>query len=106
MDLDKSKIAKNLGVPEDMYDELLHDFSSQAETVLLELQTAIEAKDFQQIMQRGHFIKGSCGTLRLQGLYVIAEAIEIGAREGKDLETIKVLLENFKKMFEELKKLI
>ena len=106
MNLDKKKIAEELGIPEDMYNELLQDFTNQAETVLPQLQAAVEAKDFQQIMERGHFIKGSAGNLRIGELYAIAKEIESGAKEGKDLETIKMHMESFKNGFEELKKLI
>ena len=106
MDLDKAKIAKILEVPEEMVNRLLHSFITQAEGALAELRTAIEEKNLSQIKQRGHFIKGSAGLLRLQELYVIAEQIETGADEGRDLETIRLDVEKFGIAFGELKKLI
>ena len=106
MDLDKKKISEELGIPEDMYNELLNDFTAQAEDVLSQLEAAIEAKDFQQIMERSHFIKGSAGNLRIQELYTIAKEIECGGKEEKDLGAIRAHVESFKRTFEELKKLI
>ena len=106
MELDKKKIAEELGIPEDLYQELLHDFTNQAETVLPELQAAVDAGDFPQIMERGHFVKGSSGNLRLKELYEIAKEIESGGKEKKDLGAIRERMEKFKSVFEELKKII
>jgi len=106
MDLDKKKISEELGIPGDMYDELLRDFAAQAEAVLPQLEAAILAKDFQSIAERGHFIKGSSGNLRIQELYAIAKEIECGGKEGKDLGAIQAHAESFKRAFEELKKII
>ncbi|MFH0985146.1 MAG: Hpt domain-containing protein [Candidatus Omnitrophota bacterium] len=106
MDLDKKKIAEELGISGEMYNELLRDFTSQAETVLPQLQAAVKVKDFQQITERGHFIKGSAGNLKIHELYLIAKEIEAGGKEGKDMETIRTHVESFKSLLEELKKLI
>ena len=106
MELDKKKIAEELGIPEDMYQEILQDFSSQAESVLQQLQTAIEAKNFQQIAEQGHFIKGSAGAVKAESLYAIAKEIEACAKEKKDLALIQAQVENFRSAFEELKKVI
>ena len=106
MELDKKKAMEGLGIPEDMYNELLRDFVAQAETVLLELQVAVEAGNFPQIANRGHFIRGSAGMLRLHELHLIAGSIEAGGKEGKELEKVKTYVESFKRVFEELKKII
>jgi HPt (histidine-containing phosphotransfer) domain-containing protein len=106
MELDKKKIAENLGIPEAMYQELLQDFILQAEAVLVQLKVAVEEADFSKIKERGHFIKGSCGMMRIQELYVIAKEIEIGEKAGADIKMLGEHVENFKNVFENLKKII
>ena len=104
MVLDKQRALKELGIPEELYIELLSDLLTQVDGAIVGLEGAILANDFNTIIQIAHSIKGSAGNMRADEIYGTAKDIEQAAREGKDMKIIKEGVDKLRAQFAELKK--
>lgn len=104
MQIDKTKALQELEIPEAMFNELLHIFVEQTEMTLKVIGEAVNNKNYEEIRQNAHFIKGSAGNLRINGIQDIAKEIEFNARENRDIAVIKISIEKLKMAFEEVKK--
>lgn len=106
MHLDKEKAVRELGIPEEMYSELLRVFIEQTEEPLNSLVEKIKSGNFEEIAKTAHFIKGSAGNLRIDEIYSIAKDIELGAKEQQDINTLGDNASKLRSAFEELKNII
>ena len=106
MQLDKQKALRELGIPEEMYDELLRDFIQQSEEPLKQLEGLVLTGDFEEIRKAAHFIKGSAGNMRVEEMYSIAKEVEFAAKDAGDKSTIGENIAKLRSAFEELKKSI
>jgi len=104
--LDRKRALAELGIPEEMYNELLQDFVAETESALHNLFEAIQSGNRDDIASSAHFIKGSSGNLRIDDLYVLAKEIEFDARTNKDTAVMAQNASKLKASFEELKKII
>ena len=103
MQFDKQAALKELGVSEDMYDELLQIFIKQTEITLKNLEAVIKLEDFGQIAKSAHFINGSAANLRLEEIRALAKDIDAQAKGNKDIKIIEENIRKLKKEFEEVK---
>jgi HPt (histidine-containing phosphotransfer) domain-containing protein len=104
MELDKKKIAAELMIDEDVLNELLHDFLSQAEDAIAKLSGACGAGNFDEIKDLAHFIKGAAGNLRITPMHEAAKEIEAYAKEKNNLNVISEKIVFLGKLQGELKK--
>lgn len=102
--MDKQKAMQELGIPEELLNELVQEFLKQAEVIIDELKEVLANKDFEEIRKKAHFIKGSAGNLRMDEIYRIAKDMEFNAAENKDIEKLQSDFENFRQAFVELKR--
>jgi HPt (histidine-containing phosphotransfer) domain-containing protein len=104
MQIDRERALRELEIPAEMLDELLGIFIEQTGPALQKLTEAINANNYEEIRQHAHFIKGSAGNLRMEGIQGIAKDIEFGAKENQDIAIIKNNTEKLRLAFEEVKK--
>jgi len=93
--IDLQNIADNLGFELDDVQMLMEMFLENANQSLEELNRAIEAKDFFEIKNASHAIKGSSANLMLEDITSISSTIEELAQKKSDA--------NYKKLSFELK---
>ena len=103
MPIDKQKALDELGIPEDVFQELLLLFMDQTATAIRDLSAAIEAKDYEKTAKTAHLIKGSALDVRIDDIHIIAKEIEYGAKENRDMKILAGKTEELKKLFEGLK---
>jgi len=86
---EKERILTELGgLPEKIYDELLHEHLQQTKARCVQIQHALQSDNFEDAYQIAHSIKGASGNLRMQTLYDAALAVEIGAKSGEPKDTL------------------
>lgn len=102
MRLDKQRTMQELGIPEDMYNELLQVFIEQTEGALKNLYEGLRKQNYEEIAKAAHFIKGSAGNLRLDEIYQLSKGIEAAAKDNTDIKIIEVNIRQLKIRFEEL----
>ena len=104
--IDRQRALDELGIPEEVYDELLQDFIAQTEPALAALLGAVGSQNLVDTAKTAHFVKGSAGNLRLDDLYLLAKEIESGAKGNQDTRILAENVSKLQAMFEELKKII
>jgi len=106
MKLDKERALKELGIPDEMYRELVGGFAEQVTDAIKDFEKFFVAGDLEGIIRLAHFIKGSAGNLRVEEMHLLAKEIEFSAREGKSLEVIRGSLDRLKNALAELKTML
>lgn len=86
MDIDKDKIASQLGFKRSDFDTLLTLFSQNAAASLHEMKESIEKKDMKGIADASHAIAGGAGNIQLNDIYELAMAIELAAKKGENID--------------------
>jgi HPt (histidine-containing phosphotransfer) domain-containing protein len=104
MDWDRQKALSELGIPGELYDDLVRGFIRQSEGVIADLAKAFQDKDFEKISRAAHFIKGASGNLRIDGIYVNTKELEASAKSGQDLGAIEQRIQELVDLMETLKK--
>lgn len=86
MDIDKDKIASQLGFKRSDFDTLLTLFSQNAASSLNEMKVSIEKKDMKGIADASHAIAGGAGNIQLNDIYEMAMAIELAAKKSENID--------------------
>jgi len=87
---EKKKILEELGgIPEELYNELVHDFLAQAHAQVQEISEALHKNDFLTAAKVAHSLKGSSGNLRIHAVQNIAQRIELQAKENADRKALE-----------------
>lgn len=86
MDIDKDKIASQLGFKRSDFDTLLTLFSQNAASSLNEMKVSIEKKDMEGIADASHAIAGGAGNIQLNDIYEMAMAIELAAKKSENID--------------------
>jgi HPt (histidine-containing phosphotransfer) domain-containing protein len=80
--MDFRTLAKDLGMEEDEFSELVNLFLNTSYSDLSKLQTALRVGDFKMAADAAHSIKGAAMSLGLLEIYEFAKSMEISAREN------------------------
>ncbi len=80
--MDIKKLAENLGLNEEEYQELIELFIETGMSDLDKLQSGINHGNAEEAMEAAHSIKGASGNLGLTEIYEIAKEAEQKARDG------------------------
>lgn len=105
--MEAKKLAENLGLEEEEFNELLGLYKETTSSDLKELKFAISAGDAEKAHQKAHSIKGASGNLGLDKLYETAKAIDDRARVNSfdGLENMfQEFWESYEKLVKELEK--
>ena len=106
MKIDRERALGELGIPSQMYDELLQIFKVQTESTLQELEGVVASSNHTEIAKLAHSIKGSAGNLRLDELQELARKIEFAAKGNADMAGISSDFTNLKALFADFKVLV
>lgn len=87
---EKKKILSDLGgIPEELYNELVHDFLAQAHEQIQVISEALQKNDFNAAAKVAHSLKGSSGNLRIHAVQNLAQYIELQAKENADRKVLE-----------------
>jgi HPt (histidine-containing phosphotransfer) domain-containing protein len=99
---EKKLILEELGdIPEELYNELVHEFIAQARVQIQSINEALEKKDFLTVSGIAHSLKGSSGNLRIRPVQNLAQFIELQAKEDADNEVLKERTRDLSQILEE-----
>ena len=79
--LDYEAMAGAIGLKAKHIPMLIGSFTGEAEGIMTNLKTAIDASDFKEIQMQAHSIKGSAGNLKFNEVYEMAKEMELAATE-------------------------
>ena len=103
MGISIAKLAEELMLEESQVERLMSIFMKKMEESLLELESAIQKRDYKVINHLAHSIKGSSSNFRIEALVSLAYELEKAAhQEDIDFEYEKFYME-IEKTFEALK---
>jgi two-component system sensor histidine kinase/response regulator len=88
-DTGKLMALKRLGISEEIYNELIVDFSVMAREKAALLERASGAADMAEAAKLAHSIKGSAANLGIDDVFEIVRSIETEAHRGTLTENIK-----------------
>lgn len=99
----KKKAVEELGIDESVFDELLSCFIPEADEEMRKLDEAIGAGRHDRIAEIGHGLKGMAGNLRIISMQTAAKAMEVSAKETKNMQEIKEKAVELKQNLAEIK---
>lgn len=99
------QLGAELGLEEDEYKELVELFVETGSADFQQLQSALAAADFDQIIRSAHTIKGAAGNLGLMDIHHLAQRIEQLA-EGREPQQMQANLQSLASQMETLKALV
>ena len=102
-DLDLEAILKEMHLPEPVYERVLKIAITVTDLSLIELEKALAHQDIVQICKIAHEFKGTYGNMRIAPLYRLSIEIETTANIAGDMDKVRMLVEEFKKIFVFLK---
>ncbi len=93
------ELAENLGLEEDEYKELIELFIDTGTADFQTIQSAMGAKDAEQVKRSAHTIKGAAGNLGLLEVSETAKIIEEKAHNNQ-LEQVEQAVQTLKTQFD------
>ncbi len=106
--MDIQELSQNLGLEVDEYIEMLELFFESGGADLETLEAAIAAGELDKAHEASHSLKGSAGSLGLEGIFELAKTIDDkdrqGIKEGLD-ELIKELRKEYELLVDSFNKL-
>jgi len=99
--MDFKELAKNIGLEESEYLELIALFIDKGNFDLDEIQSAVAAKDAEAVANAAHSIKGAAVNLGLTEFFELAKKVEDNARGGV-LEGVLKSVQTLRKSLEEI----
>jgi len=99
--LEINKLAENLGLEQDEFNEIFEIYIESTNNDLEELIAAINSGDAEKAHEKTHSIKGASGNLGLDELFEMSKEIDNQARNNS-LSGLDNLVQDFKKKYEDL----
>jgi len=78
------KKAEEIGLKSNFVKMLFDSFLDESAVILKDLQDAVSKKDLQEIENKSHSIKGSCGNLQINEMYELSKRIELAAKNRRE----------------------
>lgn len=75
------ELAKNTGLDEDEFLEMVELFLEVGSSDLNKLQTAIDEENVQEVIEAAHSITGASGNMGFMEIFELAKGVEVKARE-------------------------
>jgi len=101
--IDRKRALQEINISEKMFNELLNVFIEQTEPALKILEEKAEKRKYEEIRKKAHFIGGSAGNLRIEGIRSLAKEIELEAMEKREISVIKSHIGKLRNDFEKVK---
>ena len=99
--MDIKKLAENLDLDLEDFNEIFEIYMETTSSELQELKAALQDGDAERAHEKSHSIKGSSGNLGLDELYELAKQIDDRARVNS-LNGLEDLVRNFDERYEKL----
>lgn len=99
--INMEEVLERIGGDEAFLKELLNMYNEEFQAKYQELEKAIQEKDFQNIREAGHYLKGASANLSLPGLRAACLKME-QAGHAQDLEAARQALLLLKKEYHHL----
>lgn len=99
-----NELAKNLGLEEDEYMELIDLLIETSKADIATIESALKEEDSNEAANALHSIKGASGNLGLMEIYDLAKQGEIAAR-NHDMDRIPDILQELKARLDSLAEL-
>ena len=101
--LNLEEMAASIGLNVKHMPILIGSFLSESEGALERLSEAVESRDYDNIREHAHFIKGSAGNLKFNELYEISKEMEFAGTDKNESFEFEVYLEAIKKAIATIK---
>jgi PAS domain S-box-containing protein len=88
---DINQAASKMGVPVKIFKTILKEFLSTVEDETKLLKEYISKKDFKNIKEQAHKLKGACGNLVIMDAYEILKQIEHNSQNNNDIDYISLV---------------
>ena len=95
--LNHEEMAKAIGLKAKHMPMLIGSFLEESAPILIELESAVVSKDYNEIQNRAHSIKGSAGNLRFDELAEMAKEMEHAGAAAEENFDYSSYLEALKK---------
>jgi HPt (histidine-containing phosphotransfer) domain-containing protein len=96
-----NKLAENIGLDVEEFNEIFEIYIESTNNDLEELIAAINSSDSEKAHEKSHSIKGASGNLGLDELFELAKEIDDQARNDS-LNGLDKLVQDFKKKYKDL----
>ena len=100
--INRKEVLERIGGDEAFLKELLEIYDEEFNTKYQELEKAIQEKNFQNIREAGHYLKGASANLSLPGLREASWKME-QAGQDQDLEAARQALLSLKQAYQRLR---
>ena len=81
--IDAQEMASKIGLNVKHIPILVQSFLDESNGIMEQLATAIASKNYDEISQAAHSIKGSSGNLKFDAMYELSKDMELSAKEKK-----------------------
>ncbi|NPA87886.1 MAG: hypothetical protein GXO01_04190 [Epsilonproteobacteria bacterium] len=99
---DLNQAKKELGIDDEIANELLEELYKQIESEKTTFQKALKISDYDTIHKTAHKLKGAALNLRLSKLSYILKVIDEKSKQNVDIQTLKNLIDKFYNFFEKI----
>jgi HPt (histidine-containing phosphotransfer) domain-containing protein len=82
--INADEMAAKIGLNAKHIPILVQSFIDESTQILESLEAAISQKDYTEIGNTAHSIKGSAGNLKFDEMYELAKEVELTAKEAKE----------------------
>jgi len=100
--LSAEEMAAKIGLNAKHIPILVQSFTDESTSILEQLEAAISAKDYSDIANAAHSIKGSSGNLKFNEMYELAKDMELSAKDAKTDYPYEQAYESIKKAIESI----
>ncbi len=82
--INAEEMAAKIGLNARHIPILVQSFIDESTEIIVSLEAAIEKKDYAEIGNAAHSIKGSAGNLKFDEMYELAKEVELSAKAAKE----------------------
>jgi len=82
--IDAEEMAAKIGLNAKHIPILVQSFIEESTQIIASLEAAIAQKDYSEIGNTAHSIKGSAGNLKFDAMYELAKEVELSAKANKE----------------------
>lgn len=82
--INSEEMAAKIGLNVKHIPILVESFTDESKQIIEALEVAIEQKNYEEIGNTAHFIKGSSGNLKFDEMYELAKEMELSAKAKTD----------------------
>ncbi len=88
----KRAVSQELGIPVEVYEELLTDYFKDGSERIALLVEAVGRNDLSAVAETAHALKGSSQNLRITDIAELAKQLESAAKSGRPADLIQEIL--------------